>query len=70
MSSQLIDLTIRLKLDKAGWFTATIDEVPGAISQGLSEYQACMNVLEARRDLAALSREQSAAAPGDQDSPA
>jgi hypothetical protein len=45
-------LTVRYKTNPDGWVTAQIVEVPGAISQGRTEDEAWVNVLDALHDLA------------------
>lgn len=44
-------LTIRFEEGENGWVTATIEEEPGAISEGRTRDEAYTNVLEALRDL-------------------
>src|SRR2546421_6598646 len=44
-------LTIRYTENEDGWITAEIVEVPEAISQGSSQHEARVNVVEALHDL-------------------
>src|SRR5690242_14993487 len=44
-------LTIEYTENDDGWVTAQIREVPGAISQGPTRYDAWVNVVEALHDL-------------------
>ena len=50
-SSDLASLTFRYTRNPDGWVTAQIAEFPEAISQGASEHEAYVNVLEALHDL-------------------
>ena len=44
-------LTFRYTQNPDGWVTAQIEEFPAAISQGASEHEAYVNVLDALHDL-------------------
>ena len=54
-----MDATFTLVLEpiEDGWWLATIPEVPGAISQGATQEEARMMVMEALNEVLAASRE-------------
>jgi predicted RNase H-like HicB family nuclease len=47
--SETLHLTIRYEDGEQGWITASIPQVPGALSQGHTQEEARANVLDALR---------------------
>lgn len=63
-----VELTIILEPGEDGFWVATIPEVPGAVSQGLTRDEARTNVLEALEDLMAARRDLALKGRPDRDS--